>query len=773
MNKLVFLLLLLTSFAYAQTVDEIRLGYDVQSVKAKLLSATATEDGKLMALAFNNGTVKIFDVVSQKYKATIQTSDIKEIHDLRITSDEKVLITAFDKIKIYQWKTGQLLKELELPARSARFDYNAKNNIYVVGQMGGNFSSFDLTTMTQLFTKKFGGMMINALALDPESKYAAASFYAMGGKYHVRIFDIRSGEELKTLDKAMWHTLSYDTKGNLLAYGWGNAGTFFFKVFDSQYNPTREFETKMQTYGYVEAGFSGTKAVFTTASLTLDVYDIEAQKLTYTSLADKGLSKIVGNYAYPKITRLSDTKFMFSYGNYNMLRIYDTTINDVSMYLFVTGGDEFAVVSKDGRIDGDINTLNKVYWTARKSKTRTSLEQTFERGFTPRLFNILMASENQAQTSFDADAVAEAMPTIAIRGVNGAAFSASKPVVSTQKNGKIDFTLGGKITDVAEVRLYQNGKLVKTVPANGTTDYSFDIMLNNAFGEDNFFAAVAVNKNGIESEKVKAVIQYKGATTDKPKMFLVTIGINEYKNPKYSLNYALADADGIDKSVRSIASGIFSEVVQYTIRNDKAVKEKIIQTFDEIKSKALEQDMLVVYYAGHGVVSTDEKGSSDFYLALHDLTQLYGKAELLSQKALSATEIKKLTAGINAQKQVFLLDACQSGAALESASKRGVEEEKAIAQLARSTGTFWITASGSEQFATEVEKLGHGIFTYTILEGIKGKADANQDGKLSVRELSVYIEEEVPVLTEKYKGTAQYPSSYSFGNDFPIGVVVK
>jgi uncharacterized caspase-like protein len=253
-------------------------------------------------------------------------------------------------------------------------------------------------------------------------------------------------------------------------------------------------------------------------------------------------------------------------------------------------------------------------------------------------------------------------------------------------------------------------------------------------------------------------------------MYLVTIGINEYKNPKYNLNYAQADADGVNASVKSISSSLFPEVVEFNIRNDEAIKQNIVNTFTEIRGKALEQDLLLVYYAGHGVVAADESGTSDFYLALHDLTQLYGKPDLLAEKALSAAEIRVLTEGINAQKQIFMLDACQSGAALESASKRGVEEEKAIAQLARSTGTFWITASGSEQFATELEKLGHGIFTYTILEGIKGNADVNKDRKLSIRELSVFIEEQVPALTEKFKGSAQYPSSYSFGNDFPIAI---
>jgi uncharacterized caspase-like protein len=104
---------------------------------------------------------------------------------------------------------------------------------------------------------------------------------------------------------------------------------------------------------------------------------------------------------------------------------------------------------------------------------------------------------------------------------------------------------------------------------------------------------------------------------------------------------------------------------------------------------------------------------------------------------------------------------------------RGAAEEKAIAQLARSTGTFWITSTGAEQFATEFAKLGHGIFTYALLEGINGAADTNKDQRLTIRELSTYIENKVPELSEQLKGSAQFPSAYSFGNDFPIAVFEK
>ena len=98
---------------------------------------------------------------------------------------------------------------------------------------------------------------------------------------------------------------------------------------------------------------------------------------------------------------------------------------------------------------------------------------------------------------------------------------------------------------------------------------------------------------------------------------------------------------------------------------------------------------------------------------------------------------------------------------------RGAAEEKAIAQLARSSGTHWLTASGSEQFATEFAQLGHGAFTYALLEGLSGRADTG-DGRITVNELKAFLESEVPEITQKHKGTPQFPSSYGFGQDFPV-----
>jgi uncharacterized caspase-like protein len=156
----------------------------------------------------------------------------------------------------------------------------------------------------------------------------------------------------------------------------------------------------------------------------------------------------------------------------------------------------------------------------------------------------------------------------------------------------------------------------------------------------------------------------------------------------------------------------------------------------------------------------------------HDLTRLYGDAEQLAERAVSASQLEGWSAAIRAQKQLMLLDTCQSGGLVNSFAMRGAAKEKAIAQLARATVTTVIASTGTEQYASEVAELGHGIFTYAVLQALdKGEGDANKDGRITVKELEAYVSDAVPELTLEHKGTAQYPNSYSRGQDFPIGVV--
>lgn len=60
-----------------------------------------------------------------------------------------------------------------------------------------------------------------------------------------------------------------------------------------------------------------------------------------------------------------------------------------------------------------------------------------------------------------------------------------------------------------------------------------------------------------------------------------------------------------------------------------------------------------------------------------------------------------------------------------------------------------ITASGANEVSAENEKLQHGVFTYYLIEGMKGLADVDKDGLVSVDEAYDYVSEHVPNATNQ------------------------
>ncbi|WP_269539447.1 caspase family protein [Cerasicoccus fimbriatus] len=335
---------------------------------------------------------------------------------------------------------------------------------------------------------------------------------------------------------------------------------------------------------------------------------------------------------------------------------------------------------------------------------------------------------------------------------------------------------------IQDIRIYQNGKLVTggtrglfvedDEPEEADEDQLYEreesFTFTLAEGR-NRFRAIAINDQGTESMADEIIVYSADApepTNQGLALHLFVVGINEYANPDHNLNYAQADATAVRDLLQKQSANIFSRTQVYSLINEEATRENIIATLENIKAEASPRDAFIFYFAGHGVVSDDALAA--FYLAPSDLTQLYGNAQLLRQRGISSYELLEYSRDIAAQKQLFILDACQSEGALKTVAQRGAAEEEAIAQLARSTGTHWLTATASDQTATEFETLGHGAFTYTLLEALQGKADSG-DGIVSVNELKAYLESQVPEITEKHKGQAQYPASYGYGQDFPIG----
>jgi len=471
--------------------------------------------------------------------------------------------------------------------------------------------------------------------------------------------------------------------------------------------------------------------------------------------------------------------FLLSAGDANELILWDLTTGKRAgnVYLFERSKD-WAFVTPQGHFDGSEKALKMMYYV--NGNAILPLEQLYEGYYIPNLLASVIAHQEIGKTEIDLDNLKTA-PSITIEYKEGTRNlivedDIQPEEIKTQKEtARLILKATAPEDKIVEIRLYHNDKRLTDKTRNltveddikdGVVEKTFDVQL---LPGKNIFKAVAVNSQKTESPPTLLEVTYDGAKELPVSRGIVLhsliIGINEYKNGKYNLNYAKADATSFQEEIAKGMMGLTKSQNAIFIKDTDATKENITAALEKIASEAQPQDIFVFYYAGHGVMNNEK----EFYIVPTDVTQLYGNDASLSQKGISASFLKDLATNITAQKQLYILDACQSAGALNAVASRGAAEEKAIAQLARSTGTHWLTASGSEQFATEFSELGHGVFTYALLEALSGKADSG-DKRVTVNEIKAYIESRVPEISEKYKGSPQYPSSFGFGQDFPVSV---
>jgi WD40 repeat protein len=423
-----------------------------------------------------------------------------------------------------------------------------------------------------------------------------------------------------------------------------------------------------------------------------------------------------------------------------------------------------------------------------KLATFYSAEQYFDILFRP---EILVKSMGQAKRVADIlkaegekifDLTKLNRPSAAFFNINNLAFGEFKQL--DYHEGKYEtqsktLELEADIYDggggIKEVNIYQNNKLIiiddefESVGTQGKQFHrTYSVNLTNGAND---FKIVVKNFQKIESAGDNLKVKYVGEIMATSNLYILSVGINTYKNPAYNLNYAQPDAKSFTNKVINNGSKMFKNVRKTEIYDTEATKENIIKGFESIISQAKQEDVFVFYYAGHGTL--DEDNNNEYYLVPTNITKLYGDPQQLQDKGISASELKTYLAQVKSQKQLILMDACHSGGALKSINVRAAaSEEKAIVQLARASGVVMIASSGTQQFASEFEVLQHGVFTYALLEALDGEADSG-DEKVTVNELKIYMEERVPELSEQYGGQAQYPTGFVHGNDFPISIVYQ
>lgn len=442
------------------------------------------------------------------------------------------------------------------------------------------------------------------------------------------------------------------------------------------------------------------------------------------------------------------------------IRLWDIGTQSLLLTRYLVEKDDWVVIAPDGRFDGTERGMRLLHY-ARGMET-APLDAFFDRYYEPGLTENVMRGIRPS-SRVDVRSETEARPLVRIVSpANGGSVSRTVLVAIEARDQ------GGGVEDV---RLYHNGALV------GGTTRSFGRKAeqcpqgNVCFTVEllrgaNVLEAKAYSRRRVEAERSRIVVN-SGGPVVRSRLHVLAVGINRYRNPRYNLNYGRADAAAFVDSIRAGADSIFSEIVIDTLFDDRATAAGFREAMQRAAGDSRVEDVFVLYYAGHGTVEKD-RDSSRFYLVPSDITQMSDSAQL-SRLGISNSELFDLLGQIPARKKLMVIDACQSGAMMQSFTRRGAAEERAIAQLARSSGIFVMSATDGDQFASEVAQLGHGVFTYALLQSIAGDSSGRRRER-TVGEIVSMAARLIPELSQQHRTQPQYPMVFSNGQDFPLVV---
>ncbi len=296
---------------------------------------------------------------------------------------------------------------------------------------------------------------------------------------------------------------------------------------------------------------------------------------------------------------------------------------------------------------------------------------------------------------------------------------------------------------------------------------------------ENKFVIVAEDTQGHRSSRelmIKRENKFNG------QRWAVVIGISQYQHPEIpKLKYAHRDAQAFSDFLRSPNGGAFSDDHILLLLNEQATRKNIENAMFQFLSKTDPNDLVVIFYSGHG----STLGKENAYFVTYDANPYDFENSAFKMRNIQ----KAMESSIQAERVIVFADACFSGSVnTYIKGKRGPLEENLInrylIEMAKTRpGIISFTSSAEGEFSKEGWFYWeHGLFTYFLISGLGGKvtdtqgrvqksvpADKNGDGIVSIGEIIEYVTSAVA----KMSGDQQHPqiSRTNFDQNLPLSII--
>jgi len=229
--------------------------------------------------------------------------------------------------------------------------------------------------------------------------------------------------------------------------------------------------------------------------------------------------------------------------------------------------------------------------------------------------------------------------------------------------------------------------------------------------------------------------------------YALLIGINDYIDPELRhLSYAEQDIMELYKILANPELGgynpanIFLMIPKSERPQDRPTRDNILVTLKWLSENLKPQDSLIFAFSGHG----DVENKTNFLIPLD------GRRVLPQDTSIRLLRLFEWLDSCPARRQVVMLDSCHSGGLSrgERGNRGSMEVSRhfsiEIERRGKVEGRAVLSSCSSDEVSYEDDKLGHGIFSYFILKGLRDMdADLNKDYRVTVYELGSFVKNKV------------------------------
>lgn len=306
---------------------------------------------------------------------------------------------------------------------------------------------------------------------------------------------------------------------------------------------------------------------------------------------------------------------------------------------------------------------------------------------------------------------------------------------------ELELNIPAQPEELERVNIYINGRLANLLRLGKTslpqtTGSKREVYPVTLQAGENLIRIVAVNRIGETSQELTVFLKAQADSQPQGDLYLVAIGVSNYDLKRLNLQFPAADARDFQQAMLQHAGSLYRKIhtrLLTTADGGEPPTANGIRDALDLFSQSTPSDTAILFVAGHGI--NYEQGSGYYFLPQN--AEEHPSGGWKSSSIIKWYDLLDALVNTTGQRILFV-DTCHSGAAFNPRLLKDSGDERILV----------FSASDANTSAQEIVTLGHGVFTYAILEGLSGKADLMPDNKIMLKELDTYVSSRVPQLTE-------------------------